>query len=135
MTRTTGALMLAALLATFGTLARPGSAQQQRWAAVDPNAEGSAQVVWAPTEAEARQRSVEACRRASKTCANGPASTSEMEDVFALMCCREPRQSCAISAAGSRQEALKNVQKTFADAGFSNCALRYYMSAATGRKQ
>ena len=58
----------------------------------------------------------------------------EMEDVFAVMCCTKPRRGCAVGVAGARQDALKSVQKTFADAGYSNCSLRYYLSAATGKK-
>jgi len=108
---------------------------QQRWAAIDPNGEASSPVVWAPSEREARQRAVDVCKRLSQSCANGPASTDDMGDVFAVMCCRAPRLGCAAAAAGGRQEALKSVQKMFADAGYSNCALRHYMSAGTGRKQ
>jgi hypothetical protein len=37
--------------------------------------------------------------------------------------------------AASRQEALKAVRQTFAEAGFSNCSLRHYLSAASGKKQ
>ena len=44
-------------------------------------------MVWGATEEEARQRAVEACKRLSKTCANGPASTNDMKEVFAVMCC------------------------------------------------
>ena len=87
-----------------------------------------------PAEAKARQEAVEACKRSSKSCANGPASTNEMEDVFAVMCCTKPRRGCAVGVAGARQDALKSVQKTFADAGYSNCSLRSYLSAATGKK-
>jgi hypothetical protein len=108
---------------------------QQRWAAIDPNRESSSAVAWGPTEKEARQRAVEACRRVSKTCANGPASTDTLDDVFAVMCCTRPSQGCAVAVAASRQEALKAVRQTFAEAGFSNCSLRHYLSAASGKKQ
>ena len=108
---------------------------QPRWAAIDPNGESSSPVVWGSSEGQARQRAVEACKRVSKTCANGPASTDDMKDVFAVMCCREPKLGCAVSAAASRPEASKAAQKTLAGAGFSNCSLRHYLSAATGRKQ
>jgi hypothetical protein len=108
---------------------------QQRWAAVDPNSETTSPVVWGATEDEARQRAVEACKRVSKTCANGPASTSDMREVFALMCCTQPRTGCAASAGTSRREALKTVQAMFADAGYKECAVRHYMSAGSGKRQ
>jgi len=108
---------------------------QQRWAAMDPNSESSSPVVWGASEDDARQRAVEACKRVSKTCANGPASTNDMKEVFAVMCCTQPRIGCAASAAANRREALKNVQEMFADAGYKDCSARHYMSAATGKKQ
>ncbi len=108
---------------------------RQRWAAIDPNREGSSPVAWGATEEQARQRAVEACKRVSKTCADGPASTNTADDVFAVMCCSRPSQGCAISVAESRRDAMKALQKMFSDAGFSNCSLRQYLSAATGRKQ
>ena len=111
------------------------AAEEKRWAAIDPNNETSSPVMWAASENKARQDAVDACRRtASKTCASGPASTNEMQDVFAVMCCTKPRRGCAVGVAGARQEALRSVEKTFADAGYSNCTLRHYLSAATGKK-
>ena len=127
--------VLLALAAGMGAGSLPALAQQQRWAAVDPNSEGSSPVVWGATEDEARQRAVEACKRVSKTCANGPASTQDMKEVFAVMCCTQPRVGCAASAAANRREALKNVREMFADAGYRDCSARHYMSAATGRRQ
>jgi hypothetical protein len=128
--------VLLALAAGLGAGARPASAQQQqRWAALDPNSESSSPVVWGASEDEARQRAVEACKRLSKTCANGPASTRDMKEVFAVMCCTQPRVGCAASAAANRREALKNVQEMFADAGYKNCSAQHYMSAGTGKKQ
>ena len=47
----------------------------------------------------------------------------------------QPSQGCAEFVAGGHQDAMKSVQKTFSDAGFSNCTLRHHLSAATGRKQ
>jgi hypothetical protein len=129
------AAALALLLIVLTSVYASSQPRQQRWAAIDPNREGSSPVAWGPTEAEARQRAIDACKRTSKTCANGPASTDDMEDVFAVMCCSRPSQGCAVSVAGSRQEAAKSVQKIFSDAGFSGCSLRHYLSAATGRKQ
>jgi hypothetical protein len=126
---------LALLLIVLSGLDAWSQPSQQRWAAIDPNREGSSPVAWGPTENEARQRAIDACKRVSKTCANGPASTDTLDDVFAVMCCTRPSQGCAVSVAGSRQDAMKSLQKTFSDAGFSNCSLRHYLSAATGRKQ
>ena len=62
-------------------------AQEQRWAAIDPNHEASSPVAWVAHGDEGAAGAVEACKRVSKTCANGPASTNDMDDVFAVMCC------------------------------------------------
>jgi hypothetical protein len=128
--------VLLALAAGLSWGPEPASAQQQqRWAALDPNSESSSPVVWGANEDEARQRAVEACKRLSKTCANGPASTQDMKEVFAVMCCTQPRVGCAASAAANRREALKNVQEMFADAGYKDCSVQHYMSAGTGKNQ
>ena len=131
MRRLAGVALLLIVLSGLDAWSQPN----RRWAAIDPNREGSSPVAWGSTETEARQRAVDACKRVSKTCANGPASTDTLDDVFAVMCCSRPSQGCAVSVAGSRQDAMKGVQKQFSDAGFSNCSLRHYLSAATGRKQ
>jgi hypothetical protein len=125
---------LALALLGIGAIFHAGAAQEKRWAAIDPNNETTSPVAWSNTEAKARQDAIDACRRASKSCANGPASTNEMEDVFAVMCCTKPRRGCAVGVAAARQDALKSVQKTFTDAGYANCSLRHYLSAATGKK-
>lgn len=129
---------IAALLAfSTGTVVLPvdAPAQQQKWAALDPNSESTSPVAWGVTEDEARQRATEACRRVSKTCASGPASTQDMKEVFAVVCCTSPRTGCAASAAANRKEALKTVQTMFADAGYKDCSVQHYMSAGTGKKQ
>jgi hypothetical protein len=128
------AALLVQVLVGAGAIFHAAAAQEKRWAAIDPNNETTSPVAWSNTEAKARQDAVDACRRGSQSCANGPASTNEMEDIFAVMCCTKPRRGCAVGVAGARQEALKSVQKTFADAGYSNCSLRHYLSAATGKK-
>jgi hypothetical protein len=130
-----GSRFAALLMLAAGMVAGPAPAQQQRWAAIDPNNESSAPVVWGASEEEARQRAVEACKRISKTCASGPASTQNLKEVFAVMCCTQPRVGCAASAASNRREAQKNVQEMFADAGYKDCSLQHYMSAATGKRQ
>ena len=123
-----------ALAAGMGGWSLPVPAQQQRWAAIDPNGEGSSAVVWGATEDEARQRAVEACKKVSKTCAGGPASTPDLREVFAVVCCTQPHRGCAVSAAANRREAAKNVQEMFADAGYKDCSVQHYMSAATGKR-
>jgi hypothetical protein len=110
-------------------------AQQPRWAAIDPNREVSSGVVWGSTEAQAKERAVDACEKVSKTCANGPATTNDMGDVFAVMCCSRPKLGCAAAAADSREDATTSVRKNLTDAGFSSCTLRHYMSAGSGKKQ
>lgn len=135
--RTISLLAAVALLSAAGAVAPPqfAGAQQKRWAGLDPNSETSSPVVWGATEDEARQRAVDACRRVSKTCANGPAVTDDMREVFAVMCCAEPRAGCAVSAGSNRREATKAVQQMFSDTGYSKCAVRHYISAGTGKKQ
>jgi len=130
----TVAAAVAVALVGASAIFQDSTAQEKRWAAIDPNNETTSAVAWSSSETKARQEAVDACRRTSKTCANGPASTNEMDDVFAVMCCTKPRRGCAVGVAGARQDALKGVQKTLADAGYSNCALRHFISAATGKK-
>jgi hypothetical protein len=127
--------VLASLAVAASLLLAPAAAQQKRWAAVDPNSETSSPVAWGSTEVEARQRAIEACKRLSKTCANGPAVTDDLKEVFAVVCCEQPRAGCAASAAANRRDAAKNAQQMFADAGYSNCSVRHYLQAGTGKKQ
>jgi hypothetical protein len=132
-------ISLAVILAVSATVALGltgvAEAQQQRWAAVDPNREVSGPVAWGSTEMQAKQRAVEACEKVSKTCANGPATTNDMEDVFAVMCCTRPKLGCAVAAAESRDDASASVRKNLTEAGYSSCQLRHYMSAGSGKKQ
>ncbi len=135
--RTTWHLAAALCLAAAASAAlAPGAAQQQRrWAAIDPNSETSSPVVWGANEEEARNRATEACKRISKTCANGPAVTDDLREVFALVCCTKPKTGCAASAAANKREASRNAQQMFADAGYSDCSVRHYIGAGTGKKQ
>jgi len=131
-------LSLAVILAVLATVALGLTgvwAQQQRWAAVDPNREGSGPVAWGATEKQAKERAVEACEKVSKTCAYGPATTNDMDDVFAVMCCTRQKLGCAAAAAESRDDAQANVRKNLTEAGYSSCQLRHYMSAGSGKKQ
>jgi len=129
------ALLLPALALVLTGMAFHPCAAQERWAAVDPNADASSPVAWGASEEDARARARAACRRLSQTCANAPAVTGDMGDVFAVVCCASPRKGCAISAAATRRAALRSVEKMFEDAGYSNCALKHYLSAASGQKQ
>jgi hypothetical protein len=117
------------------TAALDAAAAQRRWAAIDPNSETSSSVAWGATEDEARQRAIDACKRISKTCANGPAVTDDMNEVFALVCCEKPKSGCAASAAASKREASGNAQKMFAEAGYKDCSVRHYLRAGTGKRQ
>jgi hypothetical protein len=117
------------------SLAAQAIGQQPRWAALDPNSESSSPVAWGATEAEARERAVEACKKVSKTCANGPASTDNMREVFAVTCCTQPRVGCGVSAAPTSREAMRIVQKMLTDSGYSNCSVKHFMSAGSGKKQ
>jgi hypothetical protein len=125
---TVSAATLAIALATAVALTGLAWAQQQRWAAIDPNREVSSVVAWGSTEAQAKERAVEACEKVSKTCANGPATTNDM-------CCSRPKLGCAVAAAESREDAQARVRKNLTDAGYSSCTLRHYMSAGNGKKQ
>ncbi len=133
--RTLPAAALAIALAAAAGLAGMAWAQQQRWAAIDPNREVSSTVVWGASEVQAKERAVDACEKVSKTCANGPATTNDMGDVFAVMCCARPKLGCAVAAAESREDAQASVRKNLTDAGYSSCTLRHYMSAGNGKKQ
>jgi hypothetical protein len=127
--------LLLSLAVAVSAMLPPAVAQQKRWAAIDPNSEVSSPVVWGATEDEARQRAIDACKRLSKSCANGPAVTDDLREVFAVMCCEQPRTGCAASAAANRRDAARNVQRMFADAGYANCSVRHYFQAGTGKKQ
>jgi hypothetical protein len=128
--------VLLSLAVGASVVLRPAGAQQsKRWAAIDPNSEVSSPVVWGATENEARQRAIEACKRLSKTCANGPAVTDDLKEVFAIVCCEQPRTGCAASAGANRRDAAKTAQQMFADAGYGNCSVRHYIQAGTGKKQ
>jgi len=92
------------------------------------------QVRWGATEAEAKQRAVEACRQVSNTCA-GAGVTNRLDDVFVYYCCTEPRFGCATPPHATRERALQTVKKQMSSAGFSSCTVHAYYSARTGEKQ
>ncbi|HWB44864.1 MAG TPA: hypothetical protein VG900_05425 [Hyphomicrobiaceae bacterium] len=107
-------------------------AQAKRWAAIDPDAHATSPVVWSTTREKAHDAAVAACRRVSKSCAEAPASTDDLDDVFALMCCTRPARACAASPGAGREEARAAVQATLTSSGFSRCTLKRYISARTG---
>lgn len=120
----------AALTASFAT----APAQERRWAALLPNNEASSPVVWGATEAQARERAAAACRNVSRSCSTRASATPDIDDVFAVMCCTNPRLGCAVAVEATRATALESVKEIFDDAGFSNCTVRAYYSARTGAR-
>lgn len=126
-----------AVAATLGFIAfgsAPLAGTEERWAAFAPNLENSAQVVWGATQDEAKGKAASACRAVSSTCAAKPANTNGLGHVFALMCCTAPQRGCAATVGETRQIALHEVKRLFADAGYGQCRLQGYFSAATGQK-
>ena len=107
---------------------------QDRWAAIAPNLENSASVVWATSKDQAKKLAVLACKQVSQTCADTPASTNGMDHVFAVMCCTDPKSGCAAAVGGSREVALREVKRLFSEGGYSQCSLKSYYKAGTGEK-
>lgn len=107
---------------------------QDRWAAIVPNQENSGTVVWATTKEQAKKLALLACKEASQTCAETPASTNGMDHVFAVMCCTDPKSACAAGVGANRDKALKEVKSLLSDAGYSQCSLKSYFKAGTGEK-
>lgn len=127
-------LTVAVMLGFVAFGSAPLAGIEQQWAALAPNLEHSASVVWAPTQAEAKKKAVDACRTVSGTCATTPANTNGLGHVFALMCCTAPQRGCAATVGETRQIALHEVKRLFANAGYDQCRLQGYFSAATGQK-
>jgi len=126
---------LAAALVLCVLVMLPGAAgAQERWAAIAPNLENSATVVWATSKDQAKKLAVLACKQVSSTCAEQPASTNAMDHVFAVMCCSDPKTACAAAVGDSRQVALKEVKRMFSDEGYAQCSLKSYFKAGTGEK-
>jgi len=123
------ALATALLVAICGQVAA-----QERWAAIAPNLENTASVVWATTKEQAKKLALLACKDSSSTCSETPASTNRMSDTFAVMCCTNPQKACAAAVAKDRSSALKEVKKLFSDNGFERCSLKSYFKAGTGEK-
>lgn len=110
------------------------SAARAEYAAIDPNSEAVPRVVWGATEAEAVQRAIDACAEVSQTCAESPAFTDELTDVFAYVCCDEPEIGCAVAPGSTRAEASSAAEKVMTDDDASVCGVRFYLSAKTGRQ-
>ena len=107
---------------------------QDRWAAIAPNLENSASVVWATNKDQAKKLALLACKEVSQTCANTPASTNGMDHIFAVMCCSDPKSGCAAAVGSSREVALREVKRLFSEGGYSQCSLKSYYKAGTGEK-
>ena len=107
---------------------------QDRWAAIAPNLENSASVVWATSKDQAKKLALLACKEVSQTCADTPASTNGMDHIFAVMCCSDPKSGCAAAVGASREVALREVKRLFSEGGFSQCSLKSYYKAGTGEK-
>jgi WD40 repeat protein len=103
----------------------------RKWAAIDPNSEGTAPVVWADSETNARDRAVAECKQRSTTCASKPAITSDLDTTFVFYCCLRPRLGCAISS-GSGDETLRSVKAILGKANYSACEVRFTLSARDG---
>ena len=124
---------LAAVLIALALFCGEASAQE-RWAAIAPNQENSSTVVWATTKDQAKKLAVLACKQASSTCAETPASTNGMDHLFAVMCCTDPKGGCAAGVGTDRAAALKEVKSVLSDGGFSKCTLKKYFKAGTGEE-
>jgi hypothetical protein len=138
--RRLAALMIFAIVAAaVGGLAGQASAQPaqkkiERWAALTPDSKARAYFGWGTTREKANAAALRSCRRVSKTCAVPPGSTPDMNDVFAMMCCTNPRFACAVYPATTREKAHEKITGLFVDAHFGNCAIKGYFSARTGKR-
>ncbi|MGD0025507.1 MAG: hypothetical protein ABSC37_12930, partial [Xanthobacteraceae bacterium] len=115
----------------LGSLVAPEQLSGHKWAAIDPNNEVTAPVVWAASDAQARDDAIAACQRVSTTCAQKPAVTTDLDSTFVYYCCLRPRLGCAV-ASGSGDEALRSVKAEVAKANYSVCEVRAAYSARDG---
>ncbi len=127
-------IRLAAMIVPLLVLFSSEAVAQERWAAIVPNQENNATVVWATTKEQAKKLAELACKQVSQTCAETPASTNGMDHVFAVMCCSDPKSACAAGVGANRDKALKEVKSVLSDAGYSQCTLKSYFKAGTGEK-
>jgi hypothetical protein len=116
----------------LGTATEP-KRPTHNWAAINPNSEGTAPVVWAETEQEARDLAAAACRQSqSTTCASIAAVTEDLTSTFVYFCCTRPKLGCA-AAAGAGDRALLSAKETLAKAKYSSCEVRAALSARDGK--
>ncbi len=114
----------------------PAAAQNPgEYAAVAANSEGNLQVRWGKTAQEAKRLAVEACAKTSRTCANDPASTNLLDNTFAYVCCYRPNFSCAAPSNATREKAADTALAMMSRGGYSDCTVRAYVSARTGKPQ
>src|SRR3972149_4866433 len=93
---------------------------QDRWAAIAPNLENSASVVWATSKDQAKKLAVLACKQVSQTCADTPPRTTGptgRAPVSAVMCCSAPKGGLAAAVGASREVALREVKRLFSEGG------------------
>ena len=74
---------------------------------------------------------MEACKRVSKTCANGPAVTEDLREVFALVCCTQAARRAARQR--PRQQARGHPQRPedVCRRRLSDCSVRHFLGAST----
>jgi hypothetical protein len=138
--RRLAALLVFAILA--GGLVDRASAQQaqkaqkakEHWAALTPDSNARAYFGWGTTREKANAAALRKCRRVSKTCAVPAGTTPDLNDVFAMMCCTNPRFACAVYPATTRKQAHEKVTGLFVNAHFGNCAIKGYYLARTGKR-
>ena len=139
MRRMAALAVFAILAAVVGGLADDARAQQaqkksEHWAALTPDSNAHAYFGWGTTREKANAAALRTCRRVSRGCAVPPGSTPNLNDIFALMCCTNPRLACAVYPAAAKEMAHEKVTGLFIDAHFSNCAVKGYYSARTGKR-
>lgn len=111
-------------------------ASAQQFAAVDTHATGTGPVVWGSELGETIARAVAACRRVSKTCSGNATWTNSIQvmEVFAYLCCTQPRLACTIGSASTKQSAANRALGGLSPQGYTACTVRHYLSAKTGKR-
>jgi hypothetical protein len=131
-------MRIAVIVATICAFALCGPAVAQSagdFAAAAANNEGNLQVRWGKTAQEAKAKAAEACAKVSKTCASDPASTNILDDYFAWICCYRPHFSCASPSHETRDKATEEAMNMMSGRGYSDCSVRSFFSARTGKQQ
>jgi hypothetical protein len=133
MARSAALMVTAILLGAICGFADHALAQQQ-FAAMTTDSQAHTYFGWGSTREKANAAALRTCRRVSKTCAVPPGSTGRLDDIFALMCCANPRFACAVYPAETREKARELVTGVFVNAHFSKCATKGYYLARTGNR-